>query len=265
VSPSPILAAVQSCPRLARSPADVKDNIRRSAPLVERAAALGASLIVMPELCATGYSFLGPEEAAMVAEPPDGQTFQAFRQLAVRAGAYLAYGFVEDSGTDLHNSAIILSPSGEMVSHVRKCFLAGSDYLWAQAAPDAPEIVETDLGRMAAVVCRDLKDDPPGSAEGAEGGLFGGQPVDIVCGLTNWGKGFFPSAKWIEFAQGNECVLVVSNRWGYEVNESERHGKYASDFGDGGSCIVGPEGRVYIQGLRFGEDCVVAARPEVGR
>lgn len=262
---SPILTAVQFCPRLARSPADVRDNLRRSAPLVERAASLGASLIVMPELCATGYSFLGPDEAAMVAEPADGMTFQAFRQLAMRAEAYLAYGFVEDSGTALHNSAQILSPSGEVVLHVRKCFLAGSDYLWAVPSEEAPAIVETELGRMTAVVCRDLKDDPPGSQEGAKGGLFGGQPVDIVCGLTNWGKGFFPSSKWVEFAQGNECVLMVSNRWGREVNESDRHGKYVSDFGDGGTCIIGPEGRVYIQGLRFGEDCVVAARPEVGR
>lgn len=262
---SPILSAVQLCPRLARSPADVKDNVRRAVPLVEQAASLGASLVVMPELCATGYSFLGPDEAAMVAEPTDGQTFQAFRRLAMMAEVYLAYGFVEDSGTDLHNSAQILSPSGEVVLHVRKCFLAGSDYLWATPSDEAPAIVETELGRMTAVVCRDLKDDPPGSQEGAKGGLFGGQPVDIVCGLTNWGKGFFPSSKWVEFAQGNECVLVVSNRWGYEVNESKKHGKYVSDFGDGGTCIISPDGRVHIGGLRFGEDCVVAARPEVRR
>jgi len=262
---APILAAVQLCPRLARSPADVKDNLRRSAPLVERAASLGASLIVMPELCATGYSFLGPDEAALVAEPADGQTFRAFRDLAIRAEAYLAYGFVEDSGTELHNSAQIISPSGETILHVRKCFLAGSDYLWATPSPDAPEIVETDLGLMTAVVCRDLKDDPPGSGEGAEGGLFGGERVDIVCGLTNWGKGFFPSSKWVEFAQGNECVLVVSNRWGYEVNESPAHGRYVSDFGDGGSCVILPDGRVEIGGLRFGEDCVVAVIPEARR
>ncbi len=255
------MAAVQLRPRLARSPADVKDNLRRSAPLMERAASLGASLIVMPELCATGYSFLGPEEAAMVAEPADGETFQFFRQMAVRAEAYVVYGFVEDDGDGLHNSAVIVSPAGEMVALSRKCFMAGSDYLWATPSLEAPPIVRTELGLMSAVVCRDLKDDPPGK-DGAEGGLFGSQHVDIVCGLTNWGKGFFPSSKWVEFAQGNKCVLVVSNRWGLEVNESEKHGKYSSDFGDGGSAIIGPEGRVYIQGLRFGEDCVVAARPE---
>ncbi len=254
-----VLCAVQFRPRLARDPADVADNLRRIAPLGDQAARLGADLIVFPELCLTGYSFLGRQEAALVAEPAAGTTFKAFRQLATRAECYVAYGFVEDSGVALHNSAAVISPRGDMVILSRKCHLAGNDFLWATASAEPPPIVETDLGKMSAVVCRDLKDDPPG---GGEGGLFGGRPVDVVAGLTNWGKGMFPSSRWVEFATGNRCHLVVANRWGTESNVSERHGEYVSEFGQGGSAIILPDGGVKIGGLRFNEDCVVATRTE---
>jgi predicted amidohydrolase len=258
----PILAAVQYSPRLARSPADVRDNFRRAVPLLSMASKIGSSLIVMPELCLTGYSFLGRSEAAAVAEPADGKTFTAFREFAIRSECYVAYGFVEDTGSELHNSAAVVSPRGDMVLLTRKHHLAGSDYLWADPAREPPPIVETDIGRMAAVICRDLKDD---AIQEAEGGILGGRPVDIVAGLTNWGKDMFPSSRWVEFASDNKCVLVVSNRWGEEVNESRRHGRFSTDFHVGGSAVIEPGGKVHVGGLRFGEDCVVAARPEVGR
>ncbi len=258
---TPILAAVQSCPRFATSPADVTDNFRRAAPLLKKAASLGASLVVMPELCLTGYSFLGEDEAAMVAEPADGPTFRAFRAFATSADCYVAYGFVEDSGTNLHNSAAVIAPTGELVLLSRKCFLAGTDYLWATPSKEEPPIVQTALGLMSAVVCRDLKNDHPAKGEG---GLFGGKRVELVAGLTNWGKGFFPSSKWVEFAQENACVLVVSNRWGSESNISAAHGEHVAEFGQGGTAIIEPGGKVHIGGLIFGKDCVVAARLEEG-
>lgn len=257
-----ILTAVQFAPRLARGPADVRDNFRRAYPLLEQAARLGSHLVVMPELCLTGYSFLEKGEAAMVAEPADGDTFREFRAFAMRAECYVAYGFVEDSGTTLHNSAVVLSPGGESVLLSRKCHLAGTDYLWATPSEEAPPIVETGLGLTSAVVCRDLKDDPPG---GGDGGLFGGRTVRVVAGLTNWGRGMFPSSRWVEFAVANRCYLVVANRWGDEVNEGGRHGRYVSEFHQGGTAVVAPDGKVGIGGLRFGEDCVVAARTEDGR
>jgi len=257
---NPILAAVQYSPRLARGPADVRDNFRRAAPLLDMAARIGSSLVVMPELCMTGYSFLERREAAAVAEPADGETFRAFRDYAVRSECYVAYGFVEDAGNGLHNSAAVVSPRGDMVLLARKHHLAGTDNLWADPSDEPPPVVQTELGMMAAVICRDLKDD---GVHGREGGILGGRHVDLVAGLTNWGKDMFPSSRWVEFARDNKCVLVVSNRWGDEVNESKRHGRYVQDFHLGGSAVIEPGGKVHIGGLRFGEDCVVAARPEV--
>lgn len=259
---SPILAAIQTCPRFAASPADLKDNFRKAYPLMKKAAQLGASLVVMPELCLTGYSFLDEGQAALVAEPVDGDTFRAFREYAMSADCYVAYGFVEDSGTDLHNSAVVISPTGELVLLSRKCFLAGTDYLWATPSKEEPPIARTGLGLLSAVVCRDLKNDHP---DKGEDGLFGGKKVDVVAGLTNWGKGFFPSSKWVEFAEENSCTLVVSNRWGTESNVTEEHGEHIAEFGQGGSAIIEAHGKVHIGGLVFGKDCVVAARLEGGQ
>ncbi|MFA5202882.1 MAG: carbon-nitrogen hydrolase family protein [Lentisphaeria bacterium] len=258
---SVIISTIQFSPILAKSPEDIQTNFEKISDLLSMALRLDSELVVLPELCLTGCTFMSPEEATPVSESSNGWTFHAFREFAVAANTYVAYGFIEYLNGVLYNSAAVISPDGELIILSRKIHGIGCDLLWSTPGSSPPPIVDTDIGLLSAVVCRDLKDESPTDEDKP---LFEGAKVGIVAGLTNWGRGFFPPPGWTKFAKKNECVLALANRWGEEITDGP-YGKYISDFGQGGSAIVEPNGKVHIGGLKFSKDCVITARVEVPR
>ena len=65
------------------------ENVRRGLDLVQKAAAQGARLIVLPELCNSGYVFESREEAfALAEEIPHGPTCKAWMDVARRHGLH---------------------------------------------------------------------------------------------------------------------------------------------------------------------------------
>src|SRR5437879_9027220 len=88
-------------------------NVRRTLERVEQAAAHGARLIVLPELCNSGYVFDSREEAfALAEEIPDGPTCQAWIEVARKHGLHLVAGIAERHGQVLYNAAVVIGPSG---------------------------------------------------------------------------------------------------------------------------------------------------------
>lgn len=259
-----ILSAVQFCPRLARSHAEVMDNFRRLEPLVKECSALASELVVFPELCCTGYAFMSKEEAFEAAEPADGPTFQKMRKVAQYLSAYTAWGYLEhDPVTDmLHNSATLVTPDGIPISAVRKINLWGPDFLWATPGPASAPVVRTDIGLISLAICRDIRDKIPDNIpkprleqSAKSESLFEDQKVDVVAACANWGKGGYPATTWMDFAANNKCTLVVANRWGKE----EGNKGLRLDFGQGGPCVIEKDWSVHTDGIKFGEDCVVTA------
>ena len=252
-----IISTIQFCPRLATSNADVMDNVRKCEPLLQKAWATGSELIVFPELCFTGYSFMSGEQAAKVCEKSNGPTFRAMQSTAIKLNAYIAWGYIESDGRKLYNSASLVSPSGVLISKSRKINLWSTDFLWATPGLEPAQIVETDLGFMSVVICRDLRDKIPSNIPRTAArtpSIFEGKKVDIVAACVNWGKGGFPSTSWMDFASDNGCVIAVANRWG-----KEEVGSFTQDFGHGGSAIIEPNWTVHTGGLEFRMDCVVTA------
>src|SRR4051812_18511187 len=93
------LACIQMEPHVG----DVARNVARSLELIDRAADQGARLIVLPELCNSGYVFETMEEARGLAE--DAATGPTIRAWAARAAArhlYLVAGFCERAGDVLY-------------------------------------------------------------------------------------------------------------------------------------------------------------------
>lgn len=256
-----IISVIQYRPRLAKCKADVKDNVMKCEPLVVQALERGSSLLVFPELCMTGCMFRSRDEAWRIAEdvennPGDCISFNAMRDIASGLKAYVAWGFPELKNGKLFNSAMIIEPSGQVISYCQKLNLWGSDFMWATPGTVLPNIVETELGKISVIVCRDMLDQIPTKVPRAEPmkGLFKSQPVDIVAGCANWGKGAFPANSWMDFAFDNSCTLAISNRWGDEDNEG-----YEQSFGKGGSAVIESNWKIHTGGLEFGQDCVVTA------
>src|SRR5215213_5510336 len=79
--------------------ADKSRNVRRSLEFIEQAASNDAKLIVLPELCNSGYVFESREEAIAVAESvPDGETSKAWAEIAARYGLHIVAGICERDG-----------------------------------------------------------------------------------------------------------------------------------------------------------------------
>jgi predicted amidohydrolase len=234
-----------------------RDNLQKLAKLVEEAAAGGASVIVLPELCTTGYGFMNAEEAAPHAEMiGSGPTMQIMKALAAKLKVHIVWGFVrKDDGTsDLYNSQACVDPSGYYVFY-DKVNLWGNDYLWAKPGrgnppvmtsqfpnSDDPSIMETK--KLGLLICRDVRD----KKNDEWSSFYGKGDADVVCLSANWGDGGFPATSWMEFVQDNNCWLIVSNRYGQEG---------PNNFGEGGVCIISPKGVVQCGGLKWEKDCIV--------
>jgi len=254
------VAAVQFRPRFGER----RGNIGALIPLVHQAAENGAQLIVLPELATTGYSMMSFAEAEPLSETitdfdPTNvvdplSSMDVFYSIADKRGVYIVWGLVEkDCGTaKLHNTQVLMCPDGRFES-VRKINGFGNDFLWSTPGRANPPIVkirepgETELfkeHKVGLLLCRDVRDKKDNEWKS----FYERGDADIVALSTNWGKGSFPATAWMEFAEENNTVLVVSNRYGVEAN---------NDFGDGGVCIIYPDGRVQCEGLVWGQDCIV--------
>ena len=89
-------------------------NRRTAAGAVREAVSAGAQLVVLPELCDSGYVFESEQEARDLATPADdGPTLRQWRDLAAAGPTVIVGGFCE-LGTDgrLYNSAALVDASG---------------------------------------------------------------------------------------------------------------------------------------------------------
>jgi predicted amidohydrolase len=234
------VAAVQFAP-VFREP---EMNLRVAAGMVIQAARNGAKLVVLPELCTTGYSFMGYDEAAPFAEELEqGRSFHVFHELVARLNVAVAWGFMrKDAEGKLYNSQAIALPGGR-TAYYDKVNPWGQDYIWATEGAGSPPIVNYEGEKIGLLICRDVRDKAPTWDEFYEPG-----DADVVAFSTNWGDGGFPAVKWVEFAKGNRCWLVVGNRYGVEAN---------NNFGEGGPCVISPKGKVHCEGLVWSQPCTV--------
>jgi predicted amidohydrolase len=250
------VAAIQFAPEFGAK----RKNLIRLARLVQQAAGAGAKLIVLPELAATGYSFMHAREAEPFAEvvtevkptgglvSPGESSTELMMGLASKLGVTIIWGLIEkDYGTGkLYNSQVLVEPDGSF-DRYRKVNRWGNDFLWAQPGNGNPPVVKTALGkRVGMLVCRDVRN-KKGESDTA---FYEKGDADIVAFSANWGDGGFPATTWMEFAQDNKTWLIVSNRYGKET---------CNNFGEGGVAVISPEGEVFCEGLQWSRDCIVYA------
>ena len=241
------VAAIQFAPTMGHK----EENLRRLSLLVKEAALAGAELVVMPELAATGYSYMDAAEARVDAEPVsfEGLTMRVMRKLGQAFNVHLVWGMVEeDPGTRLlHNTQVLLSPDGYFTSY-RKINRWGNDYLWAASGLTNPPVSRLRLRsgevKVGLLICRDVRD----KKNDKWPDFYEKGDADIVCLSANWGDGGFPAVAWMDFVEDNGAALIVSNRYGKEP---------PNDFGEGGVCLIARDGTVQTKGLRWDRDCLV--------
>lgn len=250
------VAAVQFSPTMGDKPA----NLRRLAAIVLEAVRNDAQLIVLPELAATGYSFMGPTSAGLLAEtitefkPPGSDpttSMDVVYTLASRYNVHIVWGLIEkDPGTGaLYNTQVLMAPDGTYESY-RKVNRWGNDFLWARPGRGNPPVMKCNFDgvtkKVGLLICRDVRDKKDAHWDS----FYEKGDADIVCLSANWGDGGFPAVAWMDFVEENNVTLVVSNRYGKEI---------PNDFGEGGACVIQVPDKVFCDGLVWNQDSIVYA------
>lgn len=222
-----------ACVQMQPSFGDVASNTARTLQFIERAADQGANLVVLPELCNTGYVFSTREEAFAVAETiPDGPTVTAWRQCAARHRLHLVAGICERSGSKLYNSAVVIGPTGYLGTF-RKVHLWNEENLYFEPGDLGFPVFHTPIGRLGVAICYD--------------GWFPEtyrmcalQGADIVCVPTNWVP--MPDQPLGEAAMANVLHRAAAHSNGIFIACADRVGVERGQPFEGQSLIIGPRG-----------------------
>jgi len=161
-----IIAALQ----LGASPLGKADTLSRILSYEEEIMSRGAKLVVMPEALLGGYpkgqifgTYLGYRLAEgreafaqyyQNAIDIDGEECQALAGLSARTGADLVVGAIERDGNTLYCSALFFSPQHGLQGKHRKLMPTGTERLiWGMGDGSTLPVVETQAGKVAAVIC----------------------------------------------------------------------------------------------------------------
>src|SRR5438876_2862736 len=192
-------------------------NVRRTLEFIEQAAANGAHLVVLPELCNSGYVFESRQEAFSLAEEiPNGPTCHAWKDIARQRGLHIVAGIDERDGQALYNSAVVIGPDG-YIGTFRKMHLWNEEALYFEPGDLGFPVFQTPIGRIGVAICYD--------------GWFPEtfrlcalQGADIVCVPTNWvpipgqaeGRQAMANILAMGAAHSNSMFIACADRVGTE-------------------------------------------------
>lgn len=225
-----MIAAAQMNPQIGNREANLKSTLR----LIDEAADHGADLIVLPELCNTGYAFASLQELDAAAEPvPGGHTTEAWLEKAIQKKIYIAAGIAEKEGTHIYNSAVVIGPEG-FIGTYRKNHLWYNEKLFFQPGNLGFPIFDLPFGKLGIQICYDFF-----FMEGTR--ILALKGADIIAVPTNWSTG---SNTWDErgYCMGDYRAMVNSNANKVYIACSNRIGDERGISFKGGSIITGPGG-----------------------
>ena len=148
-----------ACQQLAPVLGDLAGNGTRAQAAIDEAIAAGAEVVLLPELCTSGYMFASPEEAAAAAITREDPILAGWQAAAQRSGTLVAGGFCE-RGEDgrVYNSAVAFpGVPGARPAYYRKLHLWDREKLVFTPGSDLPPVFETGVGRAAIIICYDLE------------------------------------------------------------------------------------------------------------
>ena len=223
------VACIQMQPAIGK----VEVNVAHSIGLINRAVALGAKLVVLPELCNTGYMFHTREEAFAVSEPvPDGRTVRAWSEVAAKHRLHLIAGICERAGAKLFNSAVLIGPDG-YIGTFRKVHLWNEENLYFEPGDLGFPVFHSAIGRIGMAICYDGWFPETYRLTALQG-------ADIVCVPTNWVP--IPGQAQGREAMANILTMAAAHSNSIYIACADRVGTERGQSFEGQSLIVGHTG-----------------------
>ncbi|MDD5408388.1 MAG: beta-ureidopropionase [Candidatus Cloacimonas acidaminovorans] len=201
------ISALQFAPRLL----DKDYNLQKIKQLLDK---LKTDLVVLPELCNSGYVFATKEEVFSVAEEAGkGETYFTLSEIASCNNCNIVYGYPELDGNNLFNSCILIMPDGRFYNY-RKTHLFNREKLFFSPGDTGFQVFTILNGvKIGMMICFDWQF--PEAARTLA--LLGAQ---IICHPANL------VLPWCQQAMKTRCLenrvfAVTANRIGTEINAEE--------------------------------------------
>jgi predicted amidohydrolase len=225
-------------------------NVAATMATIERLAseAAGADLVVLPELCNSGYNFVSADQAWQTSEAIGGPFTQFLESLCRRHGFYAVSGLNERDGERLYNSAILVGPGGYR-GRYRKLHLFMNELDFFQPGDQGLPVFDLGFCRVGMLVCFDWVYPEAWRVLALAG-------ADVICHPSNLVlPGLAQRAVPIR-ALTNRVYVITANRVGSEGDLTFT----------GLSTIAGPRGELLAQTPAEGEAvAVVEADVELAR
>ncbi len=211
---------------------------------------VGAELIVLPELFATGYQFISHDEVDRLSEQiPNGYTTEMLAGLSRSKGMYIVAGLPEKHEGRFYNSAILTGPEG-YIGVYRKTHLFFEEKLWFKPGDTGFEIFHTGIGEIGIMICFDWMFPESMRTLALKGAEVVAHPANLVLP-------YCPAAMPIRCLE-NRVYAVTANRVG---TESRKEGQTLKFIGT--SQIVSPDSVVCAKASENAESLeIVDISPE---
>lgn len=207
---------------------DIEAGMTALGAALRAAGAMGARVLVAPELYLPGYN---QDALVDLAQPRGGPWHQRLAALAREACCGLVVGYAEREGV-LYNSAVAFGADGAELAHYRKIQLFGPREQRLFAFGEAYAVFDFHGRKAALLICYDIEFDHHISALKAMG-------VDLILCPTACPKPFENVAQSVVPAHSANHALSIA------------YANYCGDEGDcayfGLSVITGPHGQVMAQ------------------
>lgn len=221
--------------------APVFGEVRKNLAAIERlVSSARADLLVLPELCLTGYCFASGREARELAEPAGGLSIRFLKRLSREQDVSLVAGFAEREGSRSYNSAALIAPEGQ-VGIYRKSHLFGDEKKWFSPGDTGFRVFSAGKVRVGLMICFDWIFPEAARTLALKG-------AQVICHPSNLVLPHCPASMPVR-ALENRVFTVTANRTG-------REGRGGQDLRFiGRSLICGPDRRV-LASAGGGGECV---------
>lgn len=208
------------------------------ANLAAAEALLGARtphLLVLPELCSSGYAFRDRAEALSLSEEfPHGPSVRWLARQSARTGGVAVGGYVERDGARLYNAAALCA-AGRPVLSYRKVHLFGFEREVFDAGPGPFPVVEHRGLKVGVMICFDWRFPEAARTLALAGADVLAHPSNLVLPHCQ--------AAMVTRALENGVYTVTANRVGSESRPPRPPLTFT-----GASVIVTPRGETVARG-----------------
>jgi predicted amidohydrolase len=219
---------------------DVRANLSHILQTLDTAR---ADLVVLPELCLSGYLFASRRELAGCAEPvPGGPSIAAISGLCRSRNLNVVLGLAEAAGSRLHNTAVLVTSAGAVHKYRKAHLFTDEKDLFDPGDTPFPVFMVGDVA-VGMLVCFDYFYPEAARTLALRG-------CQIVCHPANLVLDYAQTMTLTRAAE-NRVFWILASRTGHETLGS-RTVRFT-----GMSQVAAPDGRLLWRGSPDREELVV--------